>query len=333
MKNRVVYAIYSHTNPAQVLRLVRAIRALSPQSHIVVHHDPTSSKLRAEDAASAGAVAIPNPIRGTWGDYSLVEQHLHTMRWCLSNLDFEWYINLTGQTYPIKPLLDFEAFLGSARQDAFIYHFSAYDQSIWPNGEAARRYHYRYIKLPRFRYWHRVPYKLAMRTRSFANLFNRSQKLLTLFFFPRNLPTRLGLLQWRRPFGSEMPLVGANLNSNYRRLAVQKIVDYVNEHPEYKYYFSKTTIPDEVFFSTIVANCSDIRVENRCLRHIFWPSHNAASADVMNMTHWAVLESSPDYFALKFDQSTSPDILHAIDHKLGIKPEVCQGEKNGFKLD
>jgi hypothetical protein len=318
MQSPCVYAIYSHGNPEQVLRLVRTIRALSPQSHIVVHHDPSAFTLKAQDVSSAGGIAIPDPIPGAWGDYALVKQHLHTMRWCLNNLDFGWYITLTGQTYPIKSLQDFEEYLKNTSYDAYIYHFNAYDQNIWPNDEAARRYHYRYIQLPRFRYWHKVPTALRTLIPSLIRLFNRSQSLLKLFPFPRILPTRLGLLQWQRPFGLRKPLIGSNLNSNYRRSVVQHIVCHVDEHPEYARYFSKTVIPDEIFFSTIVCNDQKIRVANDCLRHVFWPDSNAASVGIMDLTHWDQLQASSAYFALKFDQNTCPELLHQLDYKLGI---------------
>lgn len=320
MQNRFVYAIYSHGNPKQVLRLVRTLRALSPQSHIVVHHDPSISVLKAQDVSTAGGIAIPYPVLGAWGDNSQVRQHLHTMRWCLNNLEFEWYVTLTGQTYPIKPLQGFEAFLRNTPHDAYICYFNAYDQNIWPNDEAVRRYHYHYIQLPRFPYWHKVPATLRTQTHGLIRLFNRIQPLLKLFPYPKGLPTRLGTLkwQWQRPFGTQMPLIGSNQNTNYRRRVVQHIVEYADAHREYTWYFSKTALPDEAFFSTIVCNDQKISVANSCLRHIFWPGSNAASVGVMDMTHWEDLEGSPAYFGLKFDQNICPELLQELDRKLGI---------------
>lgn len=318
MQNPFVYAIYSHTNPDQVLRLVSAIRALSPRSHVVVHHDPSEPRLTAQDVALAGGIMIPDPVPGAWGDYSQVRQHLHTMRWCLNNLDFEWYITLTGQTYPIKHLENFEALLRDSPHDAYVLHFNAYDQSIWPNNEAARRYHYRYIELPRFPYWHKMPTALSANTPRLIKLFNRSQPLLKIFPYPKRLPTRFGFLQWRRPFGTPIQLIGSNQNTNYNRHVLQHIVEYVDRHPEYARYFSKTALPDEAFFSTIVCNDLNIHVANDSLRHIFWPGPNAASGGVMDMTQWQDLDESPAYFALKFDQNICPELLNKIDCKLGI---------------
>lgn len=240
------------------------------------------------------------------------------MRCCLNNLEFEWYVTLTGQTYPIKPLQGFEEFLQTARYDAYVYHFNAYDQNIWPNDEAVRRYHYRYIQLPRFRYWHKVPARLRALVSSMARLSNRSQPLLKLFPYPKSLPTRLGAWQRHRPFGSRMPLIGSNRNTNYQHRVLQHIVEYLDRHPEYARCFSKTALPDEAFFSTIVCNDQTIRVANDCLRHIFWPDSNSASVGVMDMTHWNNLVASDAYFALKFDKNICPVLLQQLDRKLDI---------------
>jgi hypothetical protein len=42
---RVVYCVVSHANPPQILRLVRTIRASSPESFILVHHDYNNAYL------------------------------------------------------------------------------------------------------------------------------------------------------------------------------------------------------------------------------------------------------------------------------------------------
>lgn len=158
-----VYAIFSHINPGQVIRLVRTLRALSPYTYIVVHHDPSYITLSSTTVKAAGGIMVPNPVQAEWGDFSLVSQHLHTMRWCTKNLDFESYITLTGQTYPIKPRRDFETYLSASQYDTCLIYFNAYDPTVWPQGEAARRYHSSYMKVSRFKYWHRVPKAILSR--------------------------------------------------------------------------------------------------------------------------------------------------------------------------
>lgn len=319
MKNPTVYAIYSHINPAQVLRLIRTLRALSPSSHIVVHHDPGYTALDERSVLEAGGHLIPNPVAGEWGDFSQVEQHLRVMRWCLDHLNFDWFVTLTGQTYPLKPLADFEGMLAQSTYDAFVEHFDAYDPRAWPPGEAVRRYHYHYIKLPKFRYWHRIPPRVREMAPKLIRAINSAQPIIRLFTYPRSLRTRLGILTYRRPFGPGGPLLkGANQNTNYRRRALEAILAYVDTHPEYSAYFRRTALPDEAFFATALCSLPGLQVANDSLRLIHWAGPQVASGGVMAMEHLPALEASPAWFGLKFDQNHCPEILDALDRRLGI---------------
>ncbi len=317
-----VYAIYSHINPAQVVRLVSTLRALSPRAHIVVHHDPSHTRISPDAITAAGAVLIPDPVKAEWGDFSQVQQHLHVMRWCVENLDFKWLVTLTGQTYPVKHLAGFEAFLAASPYDAYLINFDAYNPQVWPKGEAERRYHYHYVKLPRFRYWHRLPPAIRDTVPRAIQLFNKSQGLLKLFTYPKSLPTRLGYRTVKRPFGPNgMQLTGANQNTNFSRETILAILEYVDNHPEYVKYFSRTALPDEAFFATILRNNPDLRLANDCLRHIYWPGGHSASVGVMDLQHLPALEASSAYFALKFDQDVCPELLDHIDTRLGLRPK------------
>lgn len=79
------------------------------------------------------------------------------MQWALENISFDWFVILTGQTYPLRRLADFENGIAKSEFDAYVYHFDAYDEAIWPNDEAVKRYHFQYYSIPKFKYWHRLP--------------------------------------------------------------------------------------------------------------------------------------------------------------------------------
>lgn len=319
MTKPVVYAIFSHINPRQVIRLVRTLRALSPHAHIVVHHDPGYPPLAAEQVEEAGGRLIPDPVAGEWGDFSQVLQHLHVMRWCRDHLDFEWFITLTGQTYPIKALADFESTLARAPYDAFVEHFDAYDPAVWPIGEAARRYHYRFVKLPRFPYWHRLPAVVRASVPRVIRVFNATQTLARIFTYPKGLRTRLGVLTIRRPFGrGGLHLTGASQNTNYRRKAIESVLSYVDANPDYSAYFRRTALPDESFFATILCNSPELRIANDNLRHIHWAGPQAATGGVLALHQLPDLKASPAWFALKVDQDADPEILDTLDLHLGL---------------
>ncbi|MBL8460918.1 MAG: hypothetical protein JNL20_00170, partial [Thauera sp.] len=107
-----LYLIFSHDRPRQLARLVKAIRWLSPTARIAVHHDPQGDPLdpRLFDGIDDVHI-VPDPVRGEWGDFSLVEQYLHALRWCTERLEFDWCCTLTGLSYPLRQLSEFERFL------------------------------------------------------------------------------------------------------------------------------------------------------------------------------------------------------------------------------
>lgn len=323
MTNTTAYAIFSHVNPEQVIRLVRTLRALSPESHIVVHHDPGYPPINAQEIEQSGGTMIPNPVAGEWGDFSQVRQHLHVMRWCQEHLKFDWFITLTGQSYPIKPLRDFESFLTQAPYDAFVEHFDAYDLAKWPLGEAARRYHYRFVKLPKFRYWHRIPPVLREGVQRLISAINAAQTLVRIFPYPKGLRTRLGFLTYQRPFSKDgLRLMGANQNTNYHRKAIEYLLTYIESHPSYYEYFRHTSLPDETFFATALCSAPELRIANDNLRHIHWPPGNAASGAVLTLENLPEIENSSAYFALKFDQNACPELLDYIDRRLGLNQDT-----------
>lgn len=320
---RIVFAIFSHSNTAQVIRLISTLRKLAPQHEIVVHHDPRNGAIDSNAVELAGGRVVPNPVRGEWGDYSLVEQHLHTMRWCIDNLEFDWYLNLTGQTYPIRPIRELEERLAVGQSDAWLDWFDAYDLKIWPGDEAYHRYHYRYVKLPRFLYWHRLPKRTFSRFLRLIEKANTAQRLFHFFRLPLRLPMRLGLRTTKRPFSAEgRRLLAANLNMNLNRKAVVRVVEIASADPNYCEYFRHTVIPDEVFFATLLCNAADLRVGRGNLRFICWPSAHAASGGVLTMDDLAALETADAYFALKVDEHASAELMDSLDQKLGLSSSV-----------
>lgn len=318
MSTKVLYVIYSHTNPGQVLRLVRALRALSPHAQVAVHHDPSQTPLPPEDIRQAGAIPIPNPVPGEWGDFSCVQQHLHTLRWCADNLEFDWCVTLTGQTYPIRDISGLEERLAGSAHQGYIYHFDPYDEALWPNREAQRRLNYRYFKVPKFRYWHKLPAGWVNKIPKLIKQFNAAQSLFCIFGYPKGLNTRFGIRRWWTPFDTGFKPVGSNINTVVHRVLIEYVFDFLEHNPRYLDFFRSTALPDELFFSSIVCNAPRFSIDKTTFRHIYWPSRGAANVGVMDMSHWDALAASTDYFALKFDQTQAPEILDALDRKLGL---------------
>ena len=315
----ILYLIFSHDHQEQVVRLVRTIRRLSPGAVITIHHDPSLFALDTSKFSNESAVhVVPNAVRGQWGDFSLVEQYLKALRWCLDNLNFDWVITLTGLSYPIKPLFEFENMLAKSNQDAFVYHFDAFDPDHWPKGTAATRYFYRYYRLPKFHYYYKIPTALRRVVESSRQWLNKHQSLVRVITMPRGANTRFGMRRLRPPFGSHFRLQGGRQMINMHRRALHCVFDFLHNNPWWTEYARRTLIPDESFFQTILANDPKLRVTNDVLRYIKWPTdrtHAASVAVIRSEEIPEVLRTSAP-FALKLDSRIDALALDLLDEYL-----------------
>lgn len=319
---RALYLIFSHEHQPQVARLALAIRYLSPDAEIAIHHDPQRAPF---DPAllhpECRAHLVPDPVRAEWGAISQVEQYLHAFRWSVAQLEFDWVITLTGLSYPIHPLRDFEAMLAASCQDCFVYHFDAYDISHWPEGTAKTRFHFRYFAIPKFRYWHHVPSILRGGLESYRVWLNKAQGLIRIVPRPRGLNTLLGFRRLRLPYANRLKLQGGRQFLNLSKQTLCYVLQFVDENPGWGKYLQTCLNPDETFFTTILANASHLRITNDVLRFIRWPrdKRHAASGAVILANEIPEVLSSPAPFALKLDSRVDEQALDLLDKHLGIQ--------------
>src|SRR3954451_20038281 len=101
----VAYVILSYRSPDVLARLVRTLRAGSPDATIAVHHDgrrcPAPGLPGAELIAPAWAVE--------WGHGWQLAAVLRCLRWALARSGFDWLVLLSGQDYPVRPVPAIEA--------------------------------------------------------------------------------------------------------------------------------------------------------------------------------------------------------------------------------
>lgn len=316
----VLYLIFSHDHQEQLARLVSAIHRLSPGAEIAVHHDPQLSPLDPALLSEPHAHRIPDPIRGEWGDYSLVHQYLHALQWCLRNLEFDWVVTLTGLSYPSQPLAKFEAMLCASGQDGFVYHFAADDPAHWPAGTATTRFRFSYFKLPKFHYWHRIPTALRTGLQQARIWLNARQPFIRIAPRPRGLNTMLGLRRLRVPFANKLRLQGGRQMLTINAKALRAVLQFVDDSPRYVAWMRSSFIPDESFFTTILMNTPGLRITNDVQRFIKWPrnSAHAASGAVITAEEIPEVLGSGAPFALKLDSRVDARALDLLDEHLRL---------------
>jgi len=148
---------------------------------------------------------------------------------------------------------------------------------------------------------------------------------------PRGARTRLGIRRMRHPLSRNFKLCGGRQMLNINRKTCQRIVQFLERHPEWISYSRRVLIPDESFFTSIIANDAGIKVCNDILRYIKWPKQHAASGGVIETGDLNDVFQSSAPFGLKFDIRVSPGVLDVVDAHLGINWAV-NGESHSNLL-
>lgn len=119
----IAYLILVHRYPEQFKRLFKAIH--DPDNHYLVHIDKNSgpaleADLRAFLSAYPNA-AILDGKKALWGGYSLVDAELRGMEKLLEmDAHWEFFINLSGQDFPLATQKRIKTFLAAHRGREFI---------------------------------------------------------------------------------------------------------------------------------------------------------------------------------------------------------------------
>lgn len=125
----IAYLILVHRFPEQFKRMFRAIHV--PGNHYLIHIDKRSGPVLAADIAlfleQYPNARILEAQKALWGGYSLVEAELRGMAELLTMGEWDYFINLSGQDFPLKSQAYIAEFLAHAPGTQYI---RAVDQEI-----------------------------------------------------------------------------------------------------------------------------------------------------------------------------------------------------------
>jgi hypothetical protein len=119
----IAYLVLVHRYPAQFKRMFKSI--YDPANHYLIHVDKNSGpELEADIRRFLRGFpnsAILKSHRALWGGYSLVDAELRGMAQLLEmGADWEFFVNLSGQDYPLKSQDEIATFLKRNRGKEFI---------------------------------------------------------------------------------------------------------------------------------------------------------------------------------------------------------------------
>lgn len=226
-----------------------------------------------------------------WGTFGLVKATLNAMR-VIRNGDYEKVILLSGQDYPIKSNEEIDQFFQNSPYNIFMDHFPLPNHRKWGPGGGMYRVNKYFFGLSGIK-------KLLAKAANFLGI---------LFPFAK-----------RKELPGMKPFSGSQWWAMDMR-AVNYILDYVEEHPEYVRYHQHTFAADELFFQMILLNCPDPslreNISNNNLRFMKWKSESVAHPEVLGVDDVEHISGSEALFARKFDPNVDSEVINVIDDKL-----------------
>jgi len=120
---KIAYFILVHRFPKQFKRLFKAI--YDPENYYLIHVDLKAEKHVMQDIQeflkNYSNTFIMKSENVVWGGYSMVQSELSGMKYLLSkNIKWDFFINLSGQDFPLKSQRFIRDFLKKNRNKNFI---------------------------------------------------------------------------------------------------------------------------------------------------------------------------------------------------------------------
>lgn len=302
------YLLLAHTQPNQLAFLIKALA--HPNNSFFIHVDAKANidlfiKAIETEIPSAPVYFLTERVACQWGQYSLVAATLKLLRIANAHqtLDFDHFILLSGQDYPLKSPEQVLTFLDHHRDHDFIEHFALPTEHLRERQNGLyriNRYHYfseeKHKEFP--------PYSKKPVLNSFFNFLAN-----TFHKYVRKMP--LGMEPYA---GSQWWILC--------RQTVGDLLNFLNKNPQVEHYFRNTWIPDELFFQTVVkhvATKSSVHI-NYNYRAIIWPKSQGKqfvqSPKILTETDWEYLKKSEALFARKFDEEKSRSLVEKLKYSV-----------------
>lgn len=314
-RHEFIYLILSYGKAELLFRLIRTLRAGSPDSAILLHHDAKGEPPDETALLELGGIYLVKPrVFVEWGAASQLDALLASITYALQNLDFSWLSVLSAQDYPLRPLATFEAELRGSPYDAFV---EAAPTPAWFRA----RYYMQYRPLPRFRYANRFPRQLLSAMDWLCEQFNNRQSLFRIVGGPRDTPRRLGVRTMSHPFSNDFVCFKGSDWFTLSRRAAGYLLAFGQNRPQVLEYYRRTFLSCESYHQTVLCNAKELKICNDNRRFILWPPASPHPKTLTLHDLDAMAQSGKD-FGRKFDTKVDSAVLDALDRiVLGFSPD------------
>jgi hypothetical protein len=321
-QTNVAYYLQTHSRPAQLARLVRAITEGSPNAVVVIGHDTAGQPLDVPVLEALGNVHVM-PQKGGYGDFSHVDRYLAAVDWLDANgIDYDWLENLTGQCYPLRPIAEIEETLAATDSDGFLQYSPVFPERAPHDADqgtagyrlcrpfdAAMRYDYQHRRLGR----PTLAKRRWMRPLMVLNLVQPWLRVSTSF-------ASVGVRQRHTPFGPDFLCYGGSFFCTLRAECVRYAKEYAKANPDVVAYFRTTLAPDEVFLQSVLVNSGKFTFIPDSKRYIDWTGCTHTSPRTLDTEDLGKLQASDAHWARKLDLEVDAKLFDLLDQEIRQGP-------------
>lgn len=290
------FAILSHKQPEQLLRLTQKLSEMFDEPPISIHHDFSQHKLD-KDKFNKNVQFVTPSIVTSWGEWSLVEAAMLAIKNLYKRqYSPEWTLFISGNDYPIQRADKVKEFYEDTSYDAFVSSKKLTKASLFTKREF---------------YWF-ARYQWPIKDYpSFFHLL-KSIKKARLIKKPIVLKEKWAQ-QFLTPFSSDYPCYGGSFWFSINRTAVEELIDTFEKNKKLCNYYKNKSLPEESFFVTVLNNGKNLNVHSFNHRYIDWAKNIGSHPKQLNMSDLPALMRAEEHFARKIDMDTDSDLLDELD--------------------
>ena len=268
----IAILVYAHKNKEQVQRLINALK--NENVDIYVHADKKFLVDKFENATM-----IKNRYDVRWGDPSIINSIISSLKEIRKNKIYDYYILLSGQDYPIISMDKVVKFLNDNKGKEFIeFKKVGTGKNEWNVNNRYTYYHF---------------YNNDFLDKVSRHIYNK------------------------RSFISNWIPYGGALWWTLTDSAIKYIIETYENLKLYN-KIKGTLCMDEIIFQSILCNSKfKDKIVNKAYRYIDWSDHiagkNNGNQNTLGVKDYDKIVSSGDFFARKFDINTDAKILDMLD--------------------
>lgn len=295
------FVILSHTNPDQLLSLVRRLDWMFQSPPIVCHHDFTQSPL--DSSLFPKHVAFVQPsLKTQWGHISLVRAFLNALRLLYDRPQPpQWFMFLSAADYPLMAADEIVSSLASRPFDLYLT-YQIVTASPGVSGDSRRFFIGTQHAYDRYR-------SFVLRVPSFTRRLKPTRRQFVL----RNdwAVSRLGSI----PRGVDCYAGDAWFTANSR--VAEILLSEGSLKTALLRHYQRRLLPEESLYHTLLCNTPGLRIHDDNLRYSDWSQNQNHPKTLVRSDLERALRSGC-HFGRKFDPQMSKDALSAIDEVISV---------------